>query len=195
MTEVGFQRRKQAIDTAAVLARLVLGGLFVYMGLKKAIHPDDFRILIREYDMVSSAFLLNAIAATLPWFETFCGLLLLAGIAVRGTAVMLVAMLIPFTLLVLRRALAIAAAKSMPFCMVKFDCGCGAGEVFICHKLWENTILVFLALWLIAGFGRRFSFRYSLFRGDSEHRGPVLENIVDASPSAVTSAGSRVAPK
>src|SRR4051812_5798438 len=136
------------LSNGAVLARLVLGGLFLYMGLRKAMHPADFLNLVRQYDMVSSTFLLNAIAAMLPWFEAFCGLLLVAGIAVRGTAVMLLVMLIPFSLVVLKRALAIAAATSQPFCMVKFDCGCGMGEVFICHKLWENSILILLAAWL-----------------------------------------------
>jgi len=156
------EKRPQWLDNGAVLARYALGGLFIYMGLRKAMHPADFLNLVRQYDIVTSTFLLNSIAATLPWFETFCGLLLVAGIAVRGTAVMLLVMLIPFSLLVLKRALAIATATSQPFCMVKFDCGCGMGEVFICHKLWENSILILLAVWLIAGGGRKFSLRFSL---------------------------------
>ena len=32
------------------------------------------------------------------------------------------------------------------FCDVKFDCGCGTGEVFICHKMLENTALQIAAL-------------------------------------------------
>ena len=88
-------------------------------------------------------------ASTLPWFEIFCGLLLVLGMAVRGTAVMLAAMLIPFTIIVLLRALAIYHAGGMPFCAIKFDCGCGAGEVVICHKLAENSGLTALAAWLI----------------------------------------------
>ena len=150
-------------DLAAVLARWILALLFIYMGAKKALHPEEFLKLVRQYDMVSSSFLLNSIAAVLPWFEIFCGALLLAGIAVRGAALMLVVMLIPFTLLVLKRALAIADVQHLAFCMVKFDCGCGAGEVFICKKLLENCLLTALACWLTAGWGRRFSARFSLF--------------------------------
>jgi hypothetical protein len=52
----------------------------------------------------------------------------------------------------------------MPFCTVKFDCGCGAGEVFICHKLVENTVLLLLAAWLLTGRGRQLCLRFSLFR-------------------------------
>lgn len=153
-------------DLAAVLARWWLGAEFVFMGLHKALpHPEAFLKLVQQYDMVSSPTLLNSIAAALPWFEVYCGVLLLAGVAVRGTAINLIAMLAPFTLLVLKRALLIAATSGKPFCAVKFDCGCGAGEVFICHKLLENTALLLLAAWLLTGHGRQLCLRFSL-RGE-----------------------------
>jgi len=155
--------RMSSADMVAALARWVLGALFLYMGLTKALHPEEFLKLVRQYDLVSNSLLLNSIAAVLPWFEAFCGLLLLAGVAVRGTAILLVVMLVPFTLLVLKRALAIAGAQGLPFCVVKFDCGCGAGEVLICNKLLENCLLTFIAGPLIAGWGRKLSLRFSLF--------------------------------
>lgn len=73
-------------------------------------------------------------------------------------------MLVPFTLIVLKRALAIAAASGISFCAVKFDCGCGAGEVFICNKLVENSVLLLLSAWLLAGGGRQLCARYELCR-------------------------------
>jgi len=157
-------RSLSALDTATVVARWFLGALFIYMGLMKARDPVEFLKLVRQYEMVHQPFLLNSIAAALPWFEVFCGVLLLAGIAVRGAALMLIAMLIPFTLLVLKRALAIASAQSLAFCAVKFNCGCGTGEVLICRKLVENAGLTLLATWLLAGRGRQWSARYSLLR-------------------------------
>ena len=143
--------RCNALELGAVLARRLLGGWFLYMGLNKALHPVEFLKLVREYELVQSPLLLNSIAAALPWFEVFCGLLLLAGVAVRGAALMLLLMLVPFTMVVLDRALAIQAAGAIPFCAVKFDCGCGMGEVFICHKLAENAVLTLLSAWLLAG--------------------------------------------
>jgi hypothetical protein len=137
------------------------------MGLKKAMQPVEFLKLARQYEMVHSPFLLNTIAAALPWFETFCGVLLLAGIAVRGTALTLAAVLAPFTWLVWRRALALQALRAIPFCAVKFDCGCGAGEVFICGKLAENFVLILVSCWLLSGSGRAFCARHSLFPGKS----------------------------
>jgi uncharacterized membrane protein YphA (DoxX/SURF4 family) len=158
-----------ARDAAAVLARWWLGCVFIYMGLHKALpHPEYFVELVRQYQMVTSPFLLNCIGAALPWFEVYCGLLLLAGVAVRGAALNLIAMLVPFTLIVLKRALAIAATKGIPLCAVKFDCGCGAGEVFICHKVVENSVLLLLSLWLLTGRGRQLCLRFSLFRDKAQ---------------------------
>jgi uncharacterized membrane protein YphA (DoxX/SURF4 family) len=154
-----------ACNIAAVLARWLLGGLFVYMGLNKALHPEEFLKLVRQYEIVGNPLLLNSLAAALPWFEVYCGLLLLTGVAVRGSALMLLIMLVPFTAIVLRRALAIHhGPPPIPFCAVKFDCGCGTGEVLICRKLAENCVLIFLSCWLLAGRSRQFCARYSLLR-------------------------------
>jgi uncharacterized membrane protein YphA (DoxX/SURF4 family) len=161
-----------ARDAAAVLARWWLGAVFIYMGLSKAItHPEAFLELVRQYHMVETPVLLNSIAAALPWFEVYCGVLLLAGVAVRGTALNLIAMLVPFTLAVLKRALDMAASSGMPFCAVKFDCGCGAGEVYICHKLVENSTLLLLAAWLLTGRGRPFCLWFSSLRPQSHANG------------------------
>ena len=159
-------------EAAAVVARWWLGAVFIYMGLNKALpHPEAFLKLVRQYDMVTSPIWLNSIGAALPWFEVYCGVLLLVGLGVRGAALNLVAMLVPFTLIVLKRALVLAAASSVPFCAVRFDCGCGAGEVFVCHKLVENSVLLLLSAWLLTGRGRQLCMRYSLFRPKDQASG------------------------
>jgi uncharacterized membrane protein YphA (DoxX/SURF4 family) len=158
-----------AREAAAVAARWWLACLFIYMGLNKALpDPQYFLKLVRQYHMVSTPWLLNSIAAALPWFEVFCGLLLLLGVAVRGSALMLIAMLVPFTSIVFKRALEIAADKHLALCAVKFDCGCGMGEVFICHKAVENTVLLLLSAWLLTGAGRRLCLRFSVFRENAQ---------------------------
>jgi uncharacterized membrane protein YphA (DoxX/SURF4 family) len=150
------------IEFASVGARWLLGLLFVYTGIEKALDPVAFLKLVRQYDLVHIPFFLNTIAGTLPWFEASCGVFLLLGIAVRGTALALVAVLIPFTGVVWHRALILQAANMIPFCAVKFDCGCGTGEVFICAKLLENFCLILLTCGLLLGRGRRFALRYSI---------------------------------
>jgi uncharacterized membrane protein YphA (DoxX/SURF4 family) len=164
-------RGRLAVDTSAVLARWLLGARFLYMGLNKALDPVDFLKLLRQYDLTHSSLLLNSIAAALPWFEVFCGLLLLAGIAVRGNALTLLVMLVPFTGVVLHRALLLQAAQNIPFCAVKFDCGCGTGEELICRKLLENFLLILLSCWLLSGHGRQLSLRFNLVKSGSGQQG------------------------
>ncbi|HEX5397660.1 MAG TPA: MauE/DoxX family redox-associated membrane protein [Verrucomicrobiae bacterium] len=160
-------RSRAVVDSFTVLARWLVGGVFLYMGMSKALDPVDFLKLLRQYDLTQSSLILNSLASALPWFEVFCGLLLVAGIAVRGTALTILAMLLPFTWVVLHRALQIESVLKIPFCAVKFDCGCGTGEEFICRKLLENFLLMALAGWLLMGRGRQFSLRFSLFKPPS----------------------------
>jgi hypothetical protein len=42
------------------------------------------------------------------------------------------------------------------------------GEVFICHKLVENTVLVLMSAWLLMGAGRLLCLRFSLFREETQ---------------------------
>ncbi len=159
----GAQNPK-TLDRLAVLARWFLGGLFIYMGMSKALHPVKFLELLHQYNLTQSPALLDCIAAVLPWFEVFCGVTLLSGVAVRGSALLLLFMLVPFTIVVLRRALAIHTLQGIPLCAVKFDCGCGGGEEWICRKVMENCLLILMSASLLAGRGRQFCLRYSFNR-------------------------------
>jgi uncharacterized membrane protein YphA (DoxX/SURF4 family) len=150
-------------DLLVLALRWGVGGLFLYTGLNKALHPADFLRLLREYDVVRQPLLMNGIAATLPWFEVFCGLLLCLGVAVRGTALVSVLMLVPFTGLVLQRALALQAATGTPFCAIRFDCGCGTGEVLICHKLLENALLTLAGAILVGARSTYGAWRHRVF--------------------------------
>jgi uncharacterized membrane protein YphA (DoxX/SURF4 family) len=136
-------------DPVICAARWVLGAVFIYLGVIKALHPVDFLKIVRQYDVFENHVALNVIAAVLPWFEIFCGLLLVCGIARRGSALALLAMLIPFTGIVFRRAWLMHHEQGTAFCAVRFDCGCGTGEVLICGKLLENALLILLCLIVI----------------------------------------------
>ena len=148
----------------SIVARWVLGAAFVYMGIHKVLNPAEFLGLVRQYNLTNNSFILNSIAAALPWFEVFCGLLLLLGVAVRGAALVVLAMLLPFSIVVFKRALAMAATQGLAFCAVKFDCGCGGGEIVICDKLIENSGLMLICLWLIFGAKQKLALRYSLIK-------------------------------
>jgi len=163
MTDTQPIRPLAVVNLFTVLSRWLLGAVFVYMGLMKALHPVEFLKLLRQYDLTQFPLLLNLLAGLLPWFEVFCGLLLLVGVAVRGTALTLTVMLVTFTLLLWHRAVQLQAALHIPFCAVKFDCGCGTGEEFICHRLLGNVLFTMLSAWLLVGRGKQLCARYSLF--------------------------------
>ena len=150
-------------DLLILTVRWVVGGIFLYLGLMKALHPDDFLRQLRAFDVVEQPLLINGIAATLPWFEMICGLLLCLGVAVRGTALVIVVMLVLFTGAVLHRALALHEAGGVPFCAIRFDCGCGTGEVLICSKLVENTLLTLAAAILVGARSTYGALRHRLF--------------------------------
>ena len=103
-------------DWPALLVRLVLGAVFVYMGMNKVLHPVEFLKLVKQYELVTSPPWLNVIAVVLPWFEVFCGLLLLLGVAVHAVSLNLLLLLIPFSIIVLRRALDISKTQGFAFC-------------------------------------------------------------------------------
>ncbi len=164
--EPGLLRRLDRTGVPLVLARIALGVMFVYTGIEKAINPVDFLKMIHEYHMVPEQppILLNSMAAVLPWLEVLCGLLLIAGVALRGTALLLLAMLVGFTGAVALRALHIYNAQDIAFCAIKFDCGCGTGEEWICEKIPKNLGLGLLSLIILLSASRRLCLRGDLFK-------------------------------
>jgi uncharacterized membrane protein YphA (DoxX/SURF4 family) len=181
-----------------LVARLLLGGMFVWMGLAKTGYPElvlkraekwntptvvklvknhpakpavqqqtgwveldgpvGFLKLIREYRIFpASAWpLLNLTAVAMPWVEVLCGLLLILGVSVRGAAGLLLALLLMFTTMIVIRGVRVYNAQEIAFCAIKFNCGCGSGDVFICHKIAENTTLILLAIVNLFSRSRRF---------------------------------------
>lgn len=139
----------QRFDYVLLCIRLALGGWFIYGGLMKGLHPVEFLKILHEYALPLPFFLLNTVAGWLPWFEILCGLLLITGKALRSAALLWLVMLIPFTWLVLQRALDLQSVSGIPFCAVRFDCGCGTGEIGICLKLTENLLLIAAAAILL----------------------------------------------
>jgi len=156
-TQPGLLRRLDETGIPLLVTRLVLGALFIYMGFNKAVAPTDFLKMVREYHMVPEQppILLNLIAATLPWVEIWCGMLLMAGVALRGSAMALLIMLVGFTIVVAVRALNIHYSQGIPFCAIEFDCGCGAGVEWICGKIPKNIGLTILSLIVLLSRSRK----------------------------------------
>lgn len=144
-----------------LVARLGVGGMFAYLAIMKLRDPIEFLKQIREYAILPTdpPIFLNLTAIVLPWLELLCALLLLVGFWRRGAALLLNGMLAFFTPMLLWRALSIYRSGTVEaFCDVRFDCGCGTGEVYICRKLAENLLLQIGALIALFSMSQRFCF-------------------------------------
>lgn len=96
-----------------VLARLVLGGIFIYASLDKIAHPLEFAKIIRNYQILP-VFLITLPALILPWLELFAGICLVSGICERSAA-----MLLTFLLFLFIIALGVNAFRG-----IDVSCGC-----------------------------------------------------------------------
>ncbi len=161
-----------------LLTRLVLGGMLVWLGTAKiADDPVIFLKLMRQYHVLDEQqhyYWMNLVAVVLPWIETVCGAALLLGVAVRGAGTLSAGMLALFTPMILTRGLELYQAGSVSLCRVNFDCGCGAGVVFLCNKLLENCGLFLLSIVAIVSRSRRFCLSRFLRHRPSPEPAPPL---------------------
>ena len=125
--------------------RVLLGGYFAYLGWVKASDPVIFLKTLREFELAGPYWFTNIIAAWLPWFEIWVGILLVLGIAVRSCAMFISCLLLAFIAIIAYRAFGIVDSSGEPFCSIKFDCGCGSGEVYVCPKLATNSAMFFVS--------------------------------------------------
>jgi uncharacterized membrane protein YphA (DoxX/SURF4 family) len=155
--------------------------MFLYLSIMKLLDPINFLKLTREYNVVPTQppILLNLIAVAMPCLELVCALALLLGVARRGAALLVVGMLLFFTPLLAVRATNMYQHPKpdvtyQSFCDVKFDCGCGTGEVFICSKLAENIALILGATLVLFSRSARFSVDGVLARPVDVSRAPPV---------------------
>jgi len=162
-----WHRRLDQTGIPLLVARLVVGGMFIWLALDKIQRPVNFLKLMRQYRLLDEQqlyWLMNLVAVVLPWIELGCGVALILGLAVRGAGLLSAAMLAFFTPLILVRGLELFQQGGVPFCQVSFDCGCGAGVIFLCSKLAENGVMFLLSLVAIASRSRRFCLSTRLAR-------------------------------
>ncbi len=96
-----------------LLARLLLGAVFIAAGAGKLLHPHAFAAIVSNYQILPEQ-LVNGAAVILPWLETILGLLILFGFWLPG-AISLADLLF----LIFLAALVSAAARG-----IDIDCGC-----------------------------------------------------------------------
>ena len=96
-----------------LLARLILGGIFIFASLDKISNPEAFETAIGNYHVMPFG-LENLLALILPWLELLSGIFIIAGIMVDGAAIMIIMMNMVFII-----ALSQALARG-----ISIECGC-----------------------------------------------------------------------
>ncbi|MCA9522762.1 MAG: DoxX family membrane protein [Myxococcales bacterium] len=87
--------RREWSQLLGLLARLFVGGLFVYAASSKAVAPQAFVIDIANYRLLPKL-VLPFVAVTLPWIEMLCGVGLLLGWKTRANALIATGLLLVF---------------------------------------------------------------------------------------------------
>jgi len=124
-----------------IIARFVLGGVFLYAGFVKITNPTVFAGEIAAYRILPY-FGNYLTAAILPWVEAICGLLLIIGCRTRAAAAVILALTIVF----------MAALASTIVRGLDIDCGCfrrGEGKTSAWTALGRDALLFVAGLMAI----------------------------------------------
>jgi putative oxidoreductase len=97
--------------------RLILGVTFILASIDKIANPGGFALSIYNYRMLPHE-TINLMAIVMPWLELVTGVLIIAGILMRGSAFWLAIMLLVFII-----ALSSALARGLDI-----SCGCFSVE-------------------------------------------------------------------
>jgi putative oxidoreductase len=97
-----------------LLLRLLLGGFFVFASLDKIASPAAFARIVYQWQVIGPV-PSNLVAVTLPWIELVAGLLLIAGVWRRESALVIALLLVVFL---------VAAGSVMARGIDVANCGC-----------------------------------------------------------------------
>lgn len=95
LSEGSSMERPRLAQAYVILARLVLGGMFVVSGLEKAWEPAHFALVVRQYQLLPLAWV-PPFSILFPWLEVAIGLCLLIGLYVRLASAATLALLVGF---------------------------------------------------------------------------------------------------
>lgn len=131
----------------STIVRVVLGLVFLYAGILKIADPVAFAGNIAAYRILPY-FGNYLVAATLPWLETICGLLLIIGWRAR-TAALITCIL---------NGVFIVALASTILRGLDIDCGCfqqGGDKTSAWSAMGRDVVLIAMALTLLRKDRRR----------------------------------------
>ena len=137
-------QKSRLASWSRLIIRIVLGGVFIFASAHKVIDPSGFAEAIANYQILPGAFV-NPAALLLPWIELVCGICLVFGVLVRGSALILTGLLLIF----------IAALGFSIFRGLDISCGCFSnnssqtGNMYL--DIAKDTVFFLMSLWILFG--------------------------------------------
>jgi len=127
-------------DYFHLIVRLLLGMLFLYAGVGKIVDPFGFAVDIHNYKLFPEL-MIGMSAVFVPWLEAVAGASLILGVSVRGSSLLIAALLISFIALI-----GISALRGLDV-----ECGCFSGVKRSVGYLAivEDTIMLAGALFVL----------------------------------------------
>ncbi|HXG00988.1 MAG TPA: MauE/DoxX family redox-associated membrane protein [Bacteroidota bacterium] len=129
---------------AVLIARLLLGTVFLFASIEKVADPNAFAVSISYYRLIGEP--LTVIVATIvPWMELICGLFLIFGIMPKGSSLLVLFMLLIFT----------GGIVSGILRGLDISCGCFSQDPNVGKigwmKVFENVALAVMSLFVLFG--------------------------------------------
>ncbi|MRR36834.1 DoxX family membrane protein [bacterium] len=157
------------VSLLSLALRIVLGAMFLYAGIEKAVDPPGFAQSIANY-VILPAWMVGPAAVVLPWIEIMAGLSLLAGVFLPGGAMIAAALMLIFSC-----ALVFALARGLDI-----SCGCfstdpGKGTITWWYLVRDLTLFLMAVTLLFLSPGDRYSGDH-LIRGLREKDGPGADS-------------------
>jgi len=141
-------------------ARVFLGSILLVASIDKIADPAAFAKSIEDYRILSGP-VVAGFATVLPWAELLCGLSMIFGMVIPGSALLTGSMLSVFTLAVLS-----ALIRGLDI-----SCGCFSQDPAAARigwiKIGENIILILISAFLYLAPSIRFSLEHYLMNRDS----------------------------
>ncbi len=119
-----------ASSYATLFSRILLGGVFLFAGVAKALDPGSLAASIRSYGLNLPEWFVSVSAYSLPYLEILLGLYLLAGLFTKPSAWTTNALMLLFIV-----ALAQGAARGL-----EIDCGCFGAAGNEAGNLWLDAL-------------------------------------------------------
>jgi uncharacterized membrane protein YphA (DoxX/SURF4 family) len=125
-----------------LLARVYLGGVFIFASLHKIADPASFALDVATYQLLPLE-LVNLTALVMPWVEIIAGVMIVVGFRTRAAALLIAAMMLMFMV-----ALGWALYQGLDM-----SCGCFASsqeeDPISAATMWRDAGWLALALYVL----------------------------------------------